>query len=112
MISSCTVPEPDPAWDNKWEAELYPAEHVTITDSISGTKLIYVTSGSKFFSALSQSADRKFISGTIRSEAPDSRSVEFTSHKREKPDVCIAYLPEAWNEPFMESDTSCQAATE
>ena len=37
--------------------------------------------------------------------APDSKSVEFTSHKRGNPDVCIAYLPEVWNNPFMESDT-------
>ncbi len=33
--------------------------------------------------------------------APDSKSVEFTSHTRGNPDVCIAYLPEAWNDPFV-----------
>ena len=33
--------------------------------------------------------------------APDSRSVEFTSHKRGNPDVVITYLPEAWNDPFL-----------
>jgi len=38
--------------------------------------------------------------------APDSKSVEFTSHKHGNPDVCIAYLPEAWNNPYMESYTS------
>jgi len=38
--------------------------------------------------------------------APDSKSVEFTTHKLGNPDVCIAYLPEAWNDPYMESDTS------
>ncbi len=38
--------------------------------------------------------------------APDSKSVEFTSHKLGNPNVCIAYLPEAWNEPFMEVDMS------
>jgi len=45
--------------------------------------------------------------GDVRTEhphvgwAPDSRSVEFTSHKRGNPDVCIAYLPAAWNDPFV-----------
>lgn len=35
--------------------------------------------------------------------APDSKSVEFTSHKRGNPDVCIAYLPlQKWENPFME----------
>lgn len=35
--------------------------------------------------------------------APDSKSVEFTTHKRGNPDVCIAYLPlDKWNYPFME----------
>ena len=38
--------------------------------------------------------------------APDSRSIEFTSHKRGNPDVCIAYLPEEWDKPFMEEYTS------
>ena len=38
--------------------------------------------------------------------APDSKSVEFTSHKRGNPDVCIAYLPEAWDNPYVESYTS------
>ena len=38
--------------------------------------------------------------------APDSKSVEFTSHKHGNPDVCIAYLPENWDKPFMEGDTS------
>ena len=33
--------------------------------------------------------------------APDSKSVEFTSHKRGNPDVCIAYLPEEWDDPFV-----------
>ena len=33
--------------------------------------------------------------------APDSKSVEFTSHKRGNPDVCIAYLPNEWNDPFV-----------
>ena len=33
--------------------------------------------------------------------APDSKSVEFTSHKRGNADVCIAYLIEAWDDPFM-----------
>lgn len=36
--------------------------------------------------------------------APDSKSVEFTSHKLGDPNVCIAYLPEVWNEPFMEGN--------
>jgi len=35
--------------------------------------------------------------------APDSKSVEFTSHKRGNPDVCIAYLPVEWFEPFAET---------
>jgi len=36
--------------------------------------------------------------------APDSKSVEFTSHKRGNPDVCIAYLPlDKWDDPFMEN---------
>ncbi len=36
--------------------------------------------------------------------APDSKSVEFTSHKRGNPDVCIAYLPlDKWKNPFIES---------
>jgi oligogalacturonide lyase len=34
--------------------------------------------------------------------APDCKSVEFTSHKRGNPDVCIAYLPNEWNDPFVE----------
>ncbi len=35
--------------------------------------------------------------------APDSKSVEFTSHSRGNPDVCIAYLPlDKWEFPFME----------
>ena len=38
--------------------------------------------------------------------APDSKSVEFTTHKLGNPDVCIAYLPEAWDEPFMENDST------
>jgi len=33
--------------------------------------------------------------------APDSKSVEFTSHKRGNPDVCIAYLPKEWADPFV-----------
>ncbi|HDL18248.1 MAG TPA: hypothetical protein ENH29_04255 [Bacteroidetes bacterium] len=33
--------------------------------------------------------------------APDSKSVEFTSHKRGNPDVCIAFLPAAWENPFV-----------
>jgi hypothetical protein len=46
--------------------------------------------------------------GDVRTEhphvgwAPDSKSVEFTSHKRANPDVCIAFLPEQWNNPFVE----------
>ena len=38
--------------------------------------------------------------------APDSKSVEFTSHKRGNPDVCIAYLPEAWYDPFVKESSS------
>ncbi|NOY37338.1 MAG: hypothetical protein GXO83_07150 [Chlorobi bacterium] len=38
--------------------------------------------------------------------APDSKSVEFTSHKLGNPDVVITYLPEKWNNPFMESFSS------
>ncbi len=34
--------------------------------------------------------------------APDSKSVEFTSHKRGNADVCMAFLPERWQEPFIE----------
>jgi len=34
--------------------------------------------------------------------APDSKSVEFTSHKKGNADVCIAYLPEKWENPFKE----------
>ena len=35
--------------------------------------------------------------------APDSKSVEFTSHKRGNPDVVIGYLPlEKWGNPFEE----------
>jgi hypothetical protein len=35
--------------------------------------------------------------------APDSKSVEFTSHKRGNPDVCILYLPpDEWNTSYME----------
>lgn len=33
--------------------------------------------------------------------APDSKSVEFTSHKLGDANVCIAYLPEAWDDPFQ-----------
>jgi hypothetical protein len=33
--------------------------------------------------------------------APDSKSVEFTSHKYGNADVCIAYLPDEWNDPFI-----------
>ncbi len=35
---------------------------------------------------------------------PNSKSIEFTSHKLRNPDVCIAYLPDAWNKPYMESE--------
>lgn len=35
--------------------------------------------------------------------APDSKSVEFTSHKHGNPDVCIAYLPEEWDDPFVKN---------
>jgi len=38
--------------------------------------------------------------------APDSKSVEFNSTKKGNSDVCIAFLPDAWNNPFMESDTN------
>lgn len=35
--------------------------------------------------------------------APDSKSVEFTSHKRGNPDVVIGYLPlDKWENPFEE----------
>lgn len=34
--------------------------------------------------------------------APDSKSVEFTTNKRGNSDVCIAYLPTEWDDPFME----------
>ncbi len=33
--------------------------------------------------------------------APDSKSVEFTTHKRGNPDVCIAYLPKEWETSFV-----------
>jgi len=33
--------------------------------------------------------------------APDSKSVEFTSHKRGNPDICIAYVPAEWDDPFV-----------
>ncbi len=33
--------------------------------------------------------------------APDSKSVEFTSNKRGNSDVCIAYLPEEWDNLFV-----------
>ena len=33
--------------------------------------------------------------------APDSKSVEFTSHKRGNADVCIVYLPGKWGNPFI-----------
>ena len=32
--------------------------------------------------------------------APDSKSVEFTSHKRGNADLCIAWLPAEWENPF------------
>ena len=198
MISSCTVPEPDLAWENEWKAEIYPAEHETITDSISGAKLIYITTdssrdinfyfdwncwfedlsmmafiswrtgkaelfgyvpltgelvrldpretpavstqatvdlkthdiyvrtddaiylwhvdlrfsddsarlkavsvsehkiasvpqGGKFFSALSQSADRKFISATIRSEEPDEQSIVAVNIQTGKIDTLLTW---------------------
>jgi len=34
--------------------------------------------------------------------APDSKSVEFTSHKRGNADLCVVFLPDDWNNPFME----------
>jgi hypothetical protein len=33
--------------------------------------------------------------------APDSKSVEFASNKRGNTDVCIAYLPVEWRDPFV-----------
>ncbi|MBN1348138.1 hypothetical protein JXJ21_01880 [candidate division KSB1 bacterium] len=33
--------------------------------------------------------------------APDSKSVEFTSHQFGNPDICIAYLPAQWDDPFV-----------
>ena len=35
--------------------------------------------------------------------APDSKSVEFTSHKLGDPNVVIAYIPQKWYDPFMET---------
>lgn len=34
--------------------------------------------------------------------APDSKSVEFTSHKLGNANVCLAFLPEAWENPFQQ----------
>ncbi|TFG99216.1 MAG: hypothetical protein E4H13_09110 [Calditrichales bacterium] len=33
--------------------------------------------------------------------APDSKSVEFTSHALGNANVCIAYLPKEWDDPFI-----------
>lgn len=80
------------SWDGKWVAADNWHGHIAIVDERT-SHLRLLTQNHRTYGG----GDHPHVGW-----APDSKSVEFTSHKRGNPDVCIAYLPTEWASPFME----------